>query len=118
MPFVAGSPHTAADILVAVGELRRRHTCSLELAEEIMFLMNAVLPSGNTCPPTFAVNLLALQAGELDIRREHCCPCDHFIYQDKAVVRCPVCDESRYVEVTSSHGNTKRPRKVTVTIML
>ena len=99
-------------MLVAVGELRRRHACSLECAEEFVFLLKEILPTGNNCPASFSANFLALQSKDLDIRRSHCCPCDHHVYEDTSQKVCPVCDESRYKEVSGPDGNARRPRKV------
>ena len=111
MTLFTGSEFSVADCLVAVGELRRRHGCTLECAEEILFLIRQLLPDGNNCPSDFSRQLLALESGDLDARRIHCCPCDSHLYEDPKELRCPECGATRYRERVDAGGRTRRPRK-------
>ena len=111
--FSTGSQHSSSDVLVAVGELRRRHACSLVLADEILFLLHELLPANNTCPVEFSNNLLALQQGDLEVFRHQCCPCDEHVYEGTETV-CPMCNETRFVKQSCADGNTRCPRKVLI----
>ena len=108
---VAGCKFDVKDVLVAVAELRRRHGGTLELAEEILFLIKCLLPDSSNIPNNFAKALQQHCTEDPEIRKYHVCKNDDYIFKTKRGRVCPRCGASHYKPARVG-GNPWRPVKV------